>query len=175
MAKRITIKDVAKEAGVSVALVSFVMNNRLEANGKQKYRVGESTRARILEVARRMEYNPAVRVLPRKRLVGMILPERGNPSYDALADEVERLILPQGCTLIFGYTQGNPIRFERLTELLVSKKLDGLVIVPPENGEDWLEPLRSAGIPFVIPNSSLEAVPAAAECASRLLQLMQEQ
>ena len=35
MNKHITIKDIAREAGVSVSLVSFVMNNRIEADGKR--------------------------------------------------------------------------------------------------------------------------------------------
>ena len=59
MQKNITIKDIAREAGVSIALVSFVMNNRLEADGKQKYRVSETTKERILEVARRFNYQPS--------------------------------------------------------------------------------------------------------------------
>ena len=63
----VTLKDIAKEAGVSVALVSFVMNNRLGDNGKQKYRVAESTRQRILDVARRLGYRPVNRLLQRER------------------------------------------------------------------------------------------------------------
>ena len=43
MTKNVTIKDIAREAGVSIALVSFVMNNRIGADGKQKYRVSQAT------------------------------------------------------------------------------------------------------------------------------------
>ena len=46
--KRVTIKDIATEAGVSIALVSFVMNNK--ADGKETYRVNKETAQRILEV-----------------------------------------------------------------------------------------------------------------------------
>ena len=46
MPKIVTIKDIAREAGVSPSLVSFVFNG--------KNRVGEETRRRILEVAERL-------------------------------------------------------------------------------------------------------------------------
>lgn len=61
MVKRVTIKDVAREAGVSIALVSFVMNrNNRRADGKEAYRVSEETVARILEIAARLDYIPTV-------------------------------------------------------------------------------------------------------------------
>ena len=46
--RKVTIKDIATEAGVSIALVSFVMNNK--ADGKETYRVNKETAQRILEV-----------------------------------------------------------------------------------------------------------------------------
>ena len=54
--KRVTIKDIATEAGVSIALVSFVMNNK--ADGKDTYRVNKETAQRILEVAQKLNYQP---------------------------------------------------------------------------------------------------------------------
>ena len=60
MVKRVTIRDVAREAGVSIALVSFVMNrHNRRADGKE-YRVNEDTVKRILEVAERLDYHPNV-------------------------------------------------------------------------------------------------------------------
>ena len=54
--RKVTIKDIATEAGVSIALVSFVMNNK--ADGKETYRVNKETAQRILEVAEKLNYQP---------------------------------------------------------------------------------------------------------------------
>lgn len=178
MPKTVTIKDIAKEAGVSVALVSFVMNNRLEANGKPKYRVGESTRQHILEVARRMNYRPVAKVLRRElrqRVVGVILPEASAPYYGQFAARLEKLTLPEGCTLLFGYSQDDPVRFERLSDLFLSRKVDALVVVPIPEEKESLEDIRRSGLPCVVPVREEDPLSAAAECASRLLRLLQEQ
>ena len=178
MPDKVTIKDIAREAGVSVALVSFVMNNRTEADGKQKYRVGESTRLRILEVARRMHYGPVYRLVQReqkKRLVGVILPDPAAPYFGSFAARLEQLALPQGCTLFFGYSQGDPVRFTRLADTFLAWKPDGLVVVPPADERDLLEDIRRSGIPCVLPDTAEEAFSSATECASRLFRLLQEQ
>lgn len=77
MPKSVTIKDIAAEAGVSIALVSFVMNNRIGSDGKRKYRVNEATREKILEVARRLNYQPssAARMLRsgHSKVIGVLL------------------------------------------------------------------------------------------------------
>ena len=177
MPKQVTIKDIAKEAGVSVALVSFVMNNRLDADGKQKYRVGESTRERILEVARRMHYRPVQRILQRAQrslVAGVVLPDPADAYYGSFAAQLERLALPQGCTLLFGYSQGDPVRFDRLTAAFLERKVDGLVVVPPAQEKDALEELRRSGIPCVVPDTGEEALSSAQECASRLFRLLQD-
>ena len=50
--RRATVRDIAEAAGVSPATVSLALNN---ANG----RVSESTRAKVLTVAKRLKYTPA--------------------------------------------------------------------------------------------------------------------
>lgn len=178
MPKTATIKDIAKEAGVSVALVSFVMNNRLEADGKPKYRVAESTRQHILEVARRMNYRPVAKVLRREvraLVVGVILPDASAPYYGQFAARLEKLTLPEGCTLLFGYSQEDPVRQERLTDLFLSRKADALVVVPIPEEKELLDDIRRSGVPCVVPVQEEDPLAAAAECASRLLRLLQDQ
>lgn len=52
MSHKITIKDVAKEAGVSVATVSYVVNNRTDM------RISEKTRKKVLQVINLLNYTP---------------------------------------------------------------------------------------------------------------------
>jgi len=153
MAKNVTIKDIAREAGVSIALVSFVMNNRVEADGKQKYRVGEATRKKILEVAERMNYQPssAARMLRqgRTRVIGVILSDLGNIFYGIIAKEVEKILTRRGYTVLFGSTEEDPERFARLVQSFLEKDVEGFIVVPCMGCGPSIERLMTSGCPFV--------------------------
>lgn len=53
MNKKATVKDVAREAGVSVATVSYIMNNRTDQ------KISESTRKKVLQIANLLNYTPS--------------------------------------------------------------------------------------------------------------------
>lgn len=76
MKKRVTIKDVAREAGVSVATVSYVMNNRTDI------RISDETRKKVLQISNLLGYTPnqAAQALAtsRKRLLAVYMPEGGS-------------------------------------------------------------------------------------------------
>lgn len=94
--KRITMKDVAKEAGVSTATVSYVLNY------SDTERISHETRLRVFEAANKLNYVPnmAAKALSEKKsyLVGMIINKRARSKkskiyqYYDLADEI-RVIL----------------------------------------------------------------------------------
>lgn len=154
MAKSITIKDIAREAGVSIALVSFVMNNRVEADGKQKYRVSEATKEKILEVARRFNYQPssAARMLRQGRthVIGVILSDLANIFYGIIAKELEKKAHQHGYTVLFGSTEEDPERFDRLVRSFMEKDVEGFIIVPCVGSEAAVERLQKSGRPFVV-------------------------
>ena len=154
MQKNITIKDIAREAGVSIALVSFVMNNRLEADGKQKYRVSETTKERILEVARRFNYQPssAARMLRQGRthVIGVILSDLANIFYGVIAKELENQANLHGYTVLFGSTEEDPERFGRLMRSFMEKDVEGFIVVPSVGSEDHMRALVASGKPFVV-------------------------
>ena len=154
MSKNVTIKDIAREAGVSIALVSFVMNNRVEADGKQKYRVSEATKEKILEVARRMNYKPnsAARMLRqgRTRVIGVAVSDLGNIFYGIIAKELEKIVYRHGYTIVFGSTEEDPERFGRLIQSSLEKDVEGFIVVPPQGSEQYLAKLKNTGKPFVV-------------------------
>lgn len=53
MEKKVTVRDVAKEAGVSVATVSYIMNNRTDQ------KISEDTRKKVLQIANLLNYKPS--------------------------------------------------------------------------------------------------------------------
>lgn len=59
---KITIRDVAREAGVSISLVSLVMNAKRDAEGNLDCNVNKDTARRIAEVAKRLGYRPNPRL-----------------------------------------------------------------------------------------------------------------
>ena len=154
MPKNITIKDIAAQAGVSIALVSFVMNNRVEADGKPKYRVNENTRQRILDVARRLKYQPnsAARTLRRghSRVIGAILSDISNIFYGEIARHLEEIAFQQGYTVLFGSSDESPEKFDRLVRSFLDKGVEGFIVVPCEGSEKTLWHISNVGIPVVI-------------------------
>ena len=155
MAKRnVTIRDIAEKAGVSPALVSFVMNNRVDANGKKRYRVSEASRERILSVAAEMNYQPnaAARMLRqgRSRVIGAILSDMANLFYGIIARELENVAAEYGYTVLFGSSDEDPVKFEQLVRSFIDKDVEGFIIVPCAGSAPTMDFLRSNRYPFVV-------------------------
>lgn len=164
MPKNVTIRDIAAKAGVSIALVSFVMNNRIEADGKQKYRVSETTRKRILEIAKQLNYQPnfAARTLRRGRsmVIGALLSDISNVFYGEIAKQLEDIAFRHGYTVLFGSTDESPEKMERLVRSFIDKGVEGFIIVPCEGSERILRHIYNIGIPLVIMDRKDYDIPA---------------
>ncbi|MFC4256806.1 LacI family DNA-binding transcriptional regulator [Croceibacterium xixiisoli] len=124
--KRPTLKDLAREAGVSLASASYAVNG----TGS----VGEQTRAHILEVAQRIGYrqNLAARVMKTGRSgnLALVLPDLTNPFFPTLAQALFRSARARGYGMFLIDTEGN----EELEHSALSRVsdigVDGLVWFP---------------------------------------------
>lgn len=149
---KVTIKDIAREVGVSTALVSFVMSNK--SGGRKIYRVSEETQRKVLEAAARMNYQPNVNAKALRngetRTIGVIVSDISNKFYAKIARAISEWASEHDYTVIFGNTDENPDKLAELLDLFRSKGVDGFIIVPCENSQDTISSLQKDGIPFVL-------------------------
>ncbi|MBC8098623.1 MAG: LacI family DNA-binding transcriptional regulator [Armatimonadetes bacterium] len=144
-----TIKDVAKAANVSIATVSYVLNNRTEM-------VGEKTRLHVLATAQHLGYRPNIvaRNLQssRTRLVGyawhrnpVALPTSVMDQFIyhlAQAAEAQHYHL-----LTFTYPDGDPLAVYE--ELMRSGRVDGFIVAETEQDDPRIAYLLKQCFPFV--------------------------
>lgn len=151
----VTRNDVAQYAGVSTAVVSYVVNDGPRA-------VSPRTRDRVLEAIRVLGYRPnaAARALKvgRTRTFGLVVPDGGNPLYAELAKAIEKEAATRGYVVLQTNTDGDPAVEKRKISDLLARQVDGLILATPtgEPGATELAELNGSGIPVVALNRPVQ-------------------
>lgn len=145
--KKVSIKDVALKAGVSIASVSYVLNN------KENSRIGKDTADKVIKAAEELNYraNTAAKNLKTQRtnIIGLIVADIANPYFSQIARIIENEATKKGYTLIIGSSDENKEKFESLLNMFYHRQAEGLIIAPVENSEICLEKLQKQKLPFV--------------------------
>ena len=142
MSKRITITDVAEEAGVSMMTVSRAINN--------KEGISEETRQRILQIAEDMGYRPSglARGLATQRTatIGLVVPDIANPFFAEIARGVENVAYATGYNVFLLNTDEDAEREIAALNSLWEKHIDGLILCSSRLEQSqllaWLEQFR---------------------------------
>lgn len=149
---KVTIKDIAAEAGVSISLVSFVMSN--QATGRDTYRVNKDTAKRVLEVAKKHNYRPntMARSLRSGRTysIGVIVSDISNKFFADIARCIEDRANHYNYTVLFGSTDENPEKLKALIEVFMNKGIDGLIVVPCAGSQEAIRLAAQSEIPVVL-------------------------
>lgn len=147
--KRISLKDVAKFVGVSTTLASIVLNGKAK-----QYRISEEMTKRVLDAALELEYSPnlVARNLRggKTQLIGLIVTDISNPFYSSIARIIENRANELGYTVVFSSSDEDLKNTKKLIDLLLSKGVDGLIIVPCDGSEDIIKELHDSNTPLVL-------------------------
>ena len=118
-----TIKDVAKEAGVSVASVSRYMN--------QKGYVSATTQLRVQAAIDKLSYQPneIARSLFQKKtnMIGLIIPDISNPFFPMLARGVEDYLAERNYQMVLANTANDPIRENQYYQTFQQHNFAGII------------------------------------------------
>jgi LacI family repressor for deo operon, udp, cdd, tsx, nupC, and nupG len=142
-----SIQEVARQAGVSVATVSRAFN--------LPDKVSAETRERVAAVARELGYRPnaSARTLrtQRSRVLGVVLPTLLNPVFAECLDGIAHAAAELGYAILPVTTDYQLGQEERAVDLLRSENVDGMILVVSNPATSIaLQRLRKAGTPYVL-------------------------
>lgn len=146
--RSVTRADVARYAGVSNAVVSYVLNDGPKP-------VAPATRARVLEAIAVLDYRPnaAARALSRgvADMIGMIVPDSRNPYFAELVHAVDEAAQQHGRVLLVSNSSGHDSSTRDRIAALRSHQLDGLVIADNLSARERAQ-VAAFGVPLVFIN-----------------------
>lgn len=119
-----TLRDVAREAGVSIRTVSRVVNNKAE--------IAAGTRRRVLDVINRLEYRPnslaRSLVSGKTRSIAVVIPQITDPFYPEFVQGVESVARHQEYHVFLCNTDEDPDQEYKTLEALAGKQVEGVIL-----------------------------------------------
>ncbi|MGE8037126.1 LacI family DNA-binding transcriptional regulator [Lysinibacillus sp. NPDC093692] len=146
--RRWTIKDIAKQAGVSITTVSRVLNEKEEG-------MSPKTREKVLKVMEEVDFQPNQfargLVTKRSKIFGLIIPNISNPYFPELCRGVEDEANEREYSLIICNSDDHSDKEKRYLRLLEEQQVDGIIFSAKDSLESLdEEQLSRAKIPFVL-------------------------
>jgi LacI family transcriptional regulator len=157
MKKNVSLKDIANQVGVSVSLVSYVLNGH-----EKKMRVGEEIARQIKATAERLHYQPnqIAKSLKSKKsqTIGLIVGEIHYRFTTGIVRAIELEAKKNGYTVVIGNSHEDLGSLRELIHVLINRQVDGLIIVAAENAESEIEYLKKKEVPFVLIDRNFPSV-----------------
>lgn len=152
-----TLKDVARETGLTVSTVSRILNNR-------GY-ISDSSREKVNEAMKKLNYQPneVARSLSKKtsNTIGVILPHISHPYFARMISCLEEAADECGYKILLFNSKNRDDRQEKYVEICKSNRVAGVILM---SGLVSMENLRSLDVPLVTIERNLEWGTASIEC-----------
>ena len=154
MARRVTLKDVATEAGVHVSTVSRALDPNT------RHAITEDVATHVRTVAARLGYRPnriaAGLRTNRTMTVGIVIPDITNVLFPPIVRGIESVLEPQGYASILVNTDSDPEREARLLDVLRERGVDGIIHTAALRDDPAILDAARAGLPLVTLNRKVE-------------------
>ncbi len=153
--KKAGITDVAKRAGVSIATVSYTINNTKNVNPETRQKVEESIRA--------LGYKPNMTARSfktgKKNLVAFIIPDVANAFFATLIDEIETVLAEKGISLLILNTKESKEKEIEAINFASSGLVDGLLIASTLEDFNEMNGILSSSTPVVYLDRKIKNCP----------------
>jgi LacI family transcriptional regulator len=137
------MREVAALAGVSVKTVSRVINGERG--------VSETLTFQVRDAIDRLDYRPNLTASTlrksngRTAAIGLLLEDVANPFSSTLHREIENVALSRGVLVFAGSSDEDPAREREFIAEFISRRADGLIVVPASHDHSYLQNERRAG------------------------------
>lgn len=129
-----TIKDVAKNAGVSVKTASRVINNFPN--------VRPQTKKKVLEAAKKLGYRPNALAkslrIQRSYTIGVIISDIANNFFGTVMKGIENVAISKNYNIIFANSDENIQKEKMYCKLFIEKQVEGIIIIPAPGSQSYL-------------------------------------
>ena len=139
----VRMKDIARDLGISPMAVSKALRDHKDIGEETKERV----RKRAAELNYRMDWVARSMVTGRTYLVGLVVPDLMQSFFAEIATALTASLAPAGYHLVIAHSNENAGDEAANIELLVSRKVDGLVIASTQRGAKSFKSLKT---PFAL-------------------------
>lgn len=147
--KKITIKDIATQAEVSISTVSFVINGKGE-----KMAISPSVIKKVQEVAEKLNYKPSMIASSlrtgKTRSIGLIVEDISNQFFADLARVIEEEARNINYRVFYCSTEDDDDRAEELIQSLLQANVDGFIITPTKKMQKTIDHLLKIQKPLVL-------------------------
>lgn len=149
-----TIRDVARQAGVSTATVSRVLAGLGGASGATEERI----RCAVSDLGYRANRMARDLRAARSRLIGVVIPDIENPFFTGIVAGIEEVLYPENYTLFLANSDGNLEREWSEIQMLRSERVSGILLIPCESKAPHYGDLANSEIPVVTIDRELNGV-----------------
>ena len=152
-----TIKDVAALAQVAPKTVSRVIN-------EEPY-VSSTTKERVLSAIKELHYRPDVHAADLKRgksssrTLGVLLGARPNPFSSSVHWSIDSVAVQHSSLVLASALTGNQDRDSKTVDEMLSRRIDGLILVTAASSQDYLIPEMRRGLAVVFADSTSMGLP----------------